>query len=77
MPGLLIKDVPDHIHALLKARSAVRRRSMSREALIILERALRDKAGPPTLEEIDAMRVRGSRLLTQDLIDEARESGRP
>lgn len=77
MPGLLIKDLPNHVHARLKARAAVHRRSMSREALVILERALGDGAGPPTLEEIDAMRVRGTRLLTQDLIDEARESGRP
>ena len=77
MPGLLIKNLPDHVHARLKARAAVNRRSMSREALVILEGALSEGAGPPTLEEIDATRVRGSRPLTQELIDEARESGRP
>ena len=77
MPGLLIEDRPAQAHARLKARAALRRRSMSREALVILEQALGDEAGPPTLEEIDAMRVRGSRPSTRELLGEARESGRP
>ncbi len=77
MPGLLIKDLPKDLHRLLKERAAAHHRSMSREALLILEGSLRDRAGPPTLAEIDNLRVRGDRPLTQRLLDLARDSGRP
>jgi hypothetical protein len=50
---------------------------LTREALVILEEALADRSGPPTLEQIDRLRVRGAAPLTQDLIDRARQSGRP
>jgi plasmid stability protein len=77
MAGLLIKDLPEDLHRRLKERAAAHRRSMSREALLILEESLRDRAGPPSLDEIDDLRVRGDRPLTQRLIDQARGSGRP
>ncbi|MBW2524713.1 MAG: Arc family DNA-binding protein [Deltaproteobacteria bacterium] len=77
MPGLLIKDLPPHLHDALKARAELNRRSMGREALVILEDALSDGAGPPTLEEIDRWRVRGRKPLSQELLDRARGSGRP
>lgn len=77
MTGLLIKDLPDDVHARLKDRAAAHRRSLSGEALTILEEALRDSAGPPTLAEVDRMRVKGKRPLTQELIDRARREGRP
>lgn len=77
MSGLLIKDLPEDLHRRLKERAAAHRRSMSREALLILEGSLRDRAGPPTLAEIDDLRVRGDRPLTQRLLDLARGTGRP
>ena len=77
MPGILIKDVPASVHRKLKTRASANRRSLAREALVILETALADRAGPPTLAEIDRLRTRGARPLTQDLIDRARRSGRP
>jgi plasmid stability protein len=77
MPGLLIMNLPDRLHRRLKARAASHRRSLSREAQVILEEALRDAAGPPTLAELDRLRVRPTRPLTQDFLDEARRSGRP
>ena len=77
MAGLLIKELPNHLHTRLKARAALHRRSMSREALVILEQALGDRAGPPTLAEIDVLRVQGARPLTQDILNEALNSGRP
>jgi len=76
MPGILIKDVPMSVHQKLKTRASANRRSLAREALVILERALADRAGPPTLEEIDRLRTKGASPLTQDLIDRARRSGR-
>jgi plasmid stability protein len=72
MAGLLIKDLPDRLHRTLKARAAATRRSLSAEAITILESALDDRSGPPTLDEIDRMRVRGARPLTQALLDRAK-----
>lgn len=77
MAALLIKDMPPELHERLRTRSREHRRSMSQEILEILEQALLDRAGPPTLEEIDQLRVKGAKALTQELLDEARQSGRP
>ncbi len=77
MPGLLIKNFPGDLHARLKARAAANHRSLQREALAVLEDALRDPAGPPSLTELDGLRVRPARPLTQELIDRARAAGRP
>jgi plasmid stability protein len=76
MPGLVIKDLPKELHRRLKARAAASHRSMGREALVILREALDDRAGPPTLDEVDAMRVRGRAPLTDSIVEEARNSGR-
>lgn len=77
MPGVLIRDVPEALHEKLKARAEVHRRSLGREALVLLEKALTTPAGPPTLEEIDRLRVKGAKPLTQELLDRARQTGRP
>jgi len=45
MPGLLIKDVPAPMHRKLKQLASRHRRSMTQEALVILEEALA-AAGP-------------------------------
>ena len=76
MPVFLIKDLPEDLHQRLKARAAAHQRSMSREAVILLAEALQDRAGPPPLHEVDRLRVQGQRLLTQDLLDEARGTRR-
>jgi len=77
MPGVLIRDVPEELHEKLKARAEAHRRSLGREALVLLEKALTTPAGPPTLEEIDRLRVKGAKPLTQALLDRARQTGRP
>ena len=74
---MLIKEVPEDLHRRLKERAAANRRSLSREVLVMLEAAVAEPAGPPTLEEIDRLRLRGARPLTQDLLDGARGQGRP
>ena len=77
MASILIKDVPVRIHRKLKARARANRRSLTQEVIVLLERALEDRAGPPPIEEVDALRIRGRAPLTQALLDEARGSGRP
>jgi plasmid stability protein len=76
MPGLLIKELPIELHRKLKKRAEAHRRSLSSEVITILESALDDRSGPPTLEEIDRLRVRGRRPLTQAVIDRARRRDR-
>jgi hypothetical protein len=76
MAVLMIKDLPEALHRRLKARAAANRRSVSAEAIAILESALADLLGPPTLDEIDRMRVRGARPLTEALLARARRDRR-
>ena len=76
MAGLLIKDLPRELHRKLKARAAANRRSLSGEALTILESALDDRSGPRTLAEIDRLRVRGLRPLTDEIVERARRRDR-
>ncbi|MBM4352777.1 MAG: Arc family DNA-binding protein [Deltaproteobacteria bacterium] len=77
MAGLLVKDLPDHLHVRLKERAASNRRSLSAELIMILEQVLDDRSSGPSLDSIDRLRVVGSRPLTQAVLDEARHEGRP
>lgn len=73
MPGLLIKDLPDELHQKLKSRADRNRRSMTKEALVLLEQALNlgeMPATPPTP-------IIGNFLLTDVWLDEAKADGRP
>ena len=72
MAGLLIKDLPKDLHRKLKARAAANRRSLSSEALTILETALHDRSGPLTLAQLDKLRTRGRRPLTDSVLERAR-----
>lgn len=76
MPGLLIKNLPPVLHRRLRERAKTSHRSLSSEALNILEEALDERAGPPALEEVDAMRQTGARPLTDRIIASARTEGR-
>jgi plasmid stability protein len=76
MAGLLIKDVPGELHKKLKARASANRRSLSSEALTILESALHDRSGPLSLAEIDRLRTRGRRPLTPTILERARKRER-
>jgi hypothetical protein len=74
MPGLLIRDVPDDLRQKLKERAARNRRSMTREALVILETAL---SGTYEVEDINPPPPHHGRfLLTDEWIDQAKREGR-
>jgi plasmid stability protein len=77
MSSLLLRDVPEHIHHRLKVRAHRNRRSLRAELLELLDTALADVAGPPTMEELDRLRIRGNRPLTDDLLQTARHEDRP
>ena len=76
MAGLLIEDVPKDLHQKLKARAAANRSKLSSEAPTILESALHDRSGPLTLAEIDRLRTRGRRPLTDWVLERARKGDR-
>ena len=52
-------------------RIVVNRYRLSSEAIAILEDAMRDRSHPPTLEQIDRVRVLGRRPLRQVIVDRA------
>ncbi len=72
MAGLMIKDVPPELHQRLRSRAAANERSLAREVLVILRSVLEAPAGPPTLEELQRNLIRGTRPLTQAMLDEAK-----
>ncbi len=74
MPGLLIKEFPEALHYKLKVRAARNRRSMTKEALYLLEVALNEteeKRPLPLPVPLDA-----GFLLTDEWIDQAKREGR-
>lgn len=76
MTSILIKNLPQDLHQRLKQRARRNRRSMSAEAIVILEDVL---GGPPrqwTLEEIDALRVRPGKPITREFVERAKRTGR-
>jgi len=73
MPGLLIKDFPKDLHDQLKLRALRNHRSLTREALAILEEALRTNPPRPTLAQIDRWRIRGAKPLTDEILRRAKE----
>jgi plasmid stability protein len=77
MSGLLIKNVPPELHQRLRERAARNRRSLTQEALSLLEVALNETAGRPALPQLDRRRVRGARAMTDTLIRRAKAVGRP
>lgn len=76
MPALLIKDIPEDLHVQLKRRAARNHRSLTKEALAILENALRNHPERPTLGEIDRRRVKPKEPITAAYIRRAIRQGR-
>jgi plasmid stability protein len=74
--ALLIRDLPKELHRKLKARAAANGRSLSSEAIFILETVLQRRSGPLPLAEIDRLRTHGVAPLRQSVIDRARRRDR-
>jgi len=45
MPALVLKSIPDSLHRRLKAAAASHRRSLTQEAIILLDQALSQSPG--------------------------------
>ncbi len=71
MAALLIKDLPPEVHEWLKREAARNRRSMTQQAIVVLEERMRRfrpvKFPPP---------ARSRTRLTPEFIDQAKREGR-
>lgn len=77
MSGFLIKNMPERLHEQLKRRADRNHRSLTKEALAILEEALSGGVDRPTLARIDRRRVRGAEPLTDAILRRGKTQGRP
>lgn len=73
MPGLLIKNLPEPLHRKLKERAARNRRSMTKEALYLLEMVLEQEPTPPAAMPTP---FQGQFPLTDEWLIEAKREGR-
>ena len=71
MPSLILRDIPEEVHERLRARAERNHRSMTREAVAILEKEL-GASGPVRLPPA----VVPLRPLTAEEIDRAIDEGR-
>ena len=71
MPSLILRDLPEEVHRRLRDRAQRNHRSMTKEAVTILERELL-ASGPVKLPPV----VEAPQSVHSDLIDEAVEEGR-
>lgn len=72
MPARVIENLPEELHRKLKEQAARQHRSMTGEAVALLEEALAHggqvpEAPPP---------YRGAFSLAQDIVDDAKRQGR-
>jgi len=74
MPGLLIRELPDDLHEKLKERAARNRRSLTKEALVILEMALSGTNATGGTELPTPFK--GRFRLTDEWLDQAKREGR-
>jgi hypothetical protein len=76
MPALVIRDIPPKLHRKLKAVAAQHRRSMTQEALVLLEEGLvREEAANQRMKEFPPIH-KGPFPLTDEFLDWAKREGR-
>lgn len=71
MPALVIKDLPAEIHRRLKDEAAQNHRSMTQQAIFILEQGVRRARPIPPYKP-----YKGAFPLTDDFINRAKREGR-
>jgi plasmid stability protein len=71
MPALVIKDLPVELHRRLKDEAMQHHRSMTQQAIVILEQGLHRVSPIPAFRAF-----RGTFPLTNDFINAAKREGR-
>ena len=80
MPTLTIKNIPTELYERLKKSANEHRRSVNSEVIFCLERALRGRRVDPEafLSRVEALQKQITLpQLTDDILREAKEEGRP
>jgi plasmid stability protein len=80
MPSVTIKGLPDELYERLRRSAAENRRSINREVIVCLERALGHESIDPRirLARVDTLRKRlDLPRLTDEILREAKKAGRP
>ncbi len=78
MATITIKNIPDHIHQLLKKRAEAHHRSLNGEILAYLETAVESHAGPQEafLKKVQALRKNITGKITDRMINRYKTEGR-
>jgi plasmid stability protein len=79
MATITIKNIPDDLYADLKRAAASNRRSINSEIIVSIEQAVRSKRVEPDelLAKIRVLREETAVYLTDDMLDQAINEGRP
>lgn len=74
MPTLVIKDLPAELHRRLKEEAEKTRRSMTKEAIYLMETALQGETAPFQARELPAP-YQGTKPLTDKMIQKWKRKG--
>ena len=80
MPSITVKNIPDQVYETLKRTATLNHRSINSEIICLIEKATMSKRFHPEHYLSKAKRSRqGTRkfLLTSDILQVAKEEGRP
>lgn len=80
MANFTVKNIPDDLYAELKRQAEENRRSLNSEAIVCLQRAVRERPvdSEKVLRDLEEMRARMNLpWLTDEFLDEAKNEGRP
>lgn len=72
MASLLLKDLPADLHRQLQESARRDRRSMNRQAIVLIEKALRDSAALGQIPEP----VKGRFPISEEFLRKAKRTGR-
>jgi plasmid stability protein len=74
MPTLVIKNLPAELHRRLKKEAEKTHRSMTKEAIYLMETALQGEPTPPQAREMPAP-YQGPKPLTEKMIQKWKHQG--
>lgn len=74
MASLVIKNLPPELHNRLKKEALKAHRSMTKEAIYLMEAGLKDSSGPVQAQEIPAP-YQGKKPLTDKMIQKWKRQG--
>ncbi len=80
MPSITVKNIPDHAYEILKQVATTNRRSINSEIIRLIEKATMSKPFIPEHYLAQAKRSRQKTkkiLLTSEILQRAKEEGRP